>query len=261
MSRLILFAHYDPDCEVKPFVLRHLEGLRELGGRIELVSNSPVPPAEAERLGPRVDRLLLRENVGYDFGMWRDAIGSRDLADLDELVLVNGSVVGPLRPLAPIFRRMEGWDFWGMTESWQHAHHLQSWFLVLRRPVLASAAFRRFFESVLDFRAKDPVIYSYEVGLSTWLWENGFKGGAAFPPSALPRAWLADLLVRRTRPWVYRTRKNPTIYYADRLLAAGMPYLKVELFRRHPRLVRAFRCQGALAGRDLRGLAARGGPP
>jgi rhamnosyltransferase len=260
MSRLVLFAHYDPDGEVKPFVLRHLEGLRELGGRIELLSNSPVPPAEAERLGPRVDRLLVRENVGYDFGMWRDALAGRDLAGVDELVLVNGSVVGPLSPLAPIFGRMEAWDFWGMTESWQHGHHLQSWFLVLRRPVLASEAFRRFFAGVLDYRAKDPVIYSYEVGLSTWLWENGFKGAAAFPASSLPSAWLADLLVRHTRPWVYRTRKNPTVYYADRLLAAGMPYLKVELFRRHPRLVRAFGLERALAGRDLRGLVRRASP-
>jgi lipopolysaccharide biosynthesis protein len=138
-----------------------------------------------------------------------------------------------------------------MTESWQHGQHLQSYFLVFGRQVLSSAAFRQFFAGVLDYRSKNPVIYSYEVGLSTWLRESGFRGGAAFPPASLPAAWVADALVRRTWPWVYRKNKNPTLYYPDRLLAAGMPYLKAELLQGHRLLRRVLQLDRALEGYDL----------
>jgi lipopolysaccharide biosynthesis protein len=236
MNRLIIFAHWDASAEVKPYILTHLKALKALGGEVEFVSNCPLPPAEVDKLRGLTRGVRLRENVGYDFGMWKDALAHADLSRVDEVVLANSSVIGPFFPLAPIFERMNatGWDFWGMTESWTHVHHVQSFFVVLRHAVVHSIALARFFETVMPYRSKDQVILAYELGLSTWLWENGFTGGAAFPPNSQPRAWLADLLVRHTRPWVYRKRKNPTLYYPDRLWRAGMPYLKVDLFRRKP---------------------------
>lgn len=251
MNRLILFAHWDRAAEVKPYILTHLRALRELGAEVEFVSNCPLPPAEVEKVRGFARGVRLRDNVGYDFGMWQDALARTDLSGVDELVLTNSSVVGPVFPLAPIFERMDatGLDFWGMTESWELAHHLQSYFLVMRRAVVQSSALPRFFEAVRPYVSKKQVIFAYELGLSTWLWENGFTGGAAFPPASQPRAWLADLLVRRTRPWVYRKRKNPTIYYPDRLWRAGMPYLKVEFFQRWPLRARLLGLRRVLEGR------------
>ena len=59
-----------------------------------------------------------------------------------------------------------GWDFWGMTENWELCRHIQSYFLVFRRPVLASPALPTFFESVLPFRNKKNVILAYESGVT-----------------------------------------------------------------------------------------------
>lgn len=251
MNRLILFAHWDAAAEVKPYILTHLKALNALGGQVEFVSNCPLPPAEMEKVRRLVGGVLLRDNAGYDFGMWRDALARSDLAGVDELVLTNSSIVGPFFHLAPIFERMDatGWDFWGMTESWQHAHHVQSYFLVMKRAVARSAALARFFGAVQPYRSKQQAVFSYELGLSTWLRENGFKGGAAFPPEAQPRAWLADLLVRGTLPWAYRKRKDPTLYYPDRLWRAGMPYLKVGLFRRWPLRARLLGLRRIVEGR------------
>lgn len=250
--RLVLYAHWDAEARVRPFTLFHLEALRrELGAEIHLVSNSPLGSAEQEKLRPLCARVILRENVGYDFAMWQEALRGLDLAAWDELVLTNSSVVGPLFPLAPIFERMAaaGWDHWGMTESWELCRHLQSWFLVLRAPVLASPALRRFFESVLPYREKWNVILAYEAGLTPFLAEQGFRGAAAFPPEAQPAAWWNDLLVRGTRPWRYRRKKNPTVYYPDRLYRAGMPYLKLELLRSRAGFARRLGLAGVLAGR------------
>lgn len=240
--RLVLYAHWDAEARVRPFTLFHLTALREqLGASVHLVSNSLLGAAEQEKLRPLCARVTLRRNEGYDFAMWQEALRGLDLAAWDELVLTNSSVVGPLFPLAPIFERMAaaGWDYWGMTETWQYQHHVQSWFIVFRAPALASAALPRFFEGVLPYREKKSVIFAYELGLTAFLRDQGLRGGSAFPPEAQPPAPLADLLVRRTLPWSYRKRKDATIYYPDRLLRAGMPYLKRELFRVRPWRARA----------------------
>jgi len=241
MNRLVLLAHHDADAEVKPYVRRHLAALRPLARRIELVSNSPLPAAEVASLGPLVDGVRLRPNTGFDFGMWKDAFAAADLRGVDALVLTNSSVIGPLTPLAPIFERMvgAGWDFWGMTESGQFRLHLQTYFLVFTPRVFGSLAFRSFFESVLPYRNKTNVIHAYELGLTAFLRESGFRGGAAFPVEDLPQRPLADLVVRgRLRSRGYERRKNPTLYFPDRLLAAGMPFVKTELLRAHARRAR-----------------------
>lgn len=251
VRRLVLHAHWDAEARVRPFTLFHLQALRELPATVHLVSNSPLPEVEQAKLRPLCARVLLRENAGYDFGMWQAALAGLDLAAWDELVLTNSSVLGPLFPLGPIFERMAagGADFWGMTESWQYLHHVQSWFLVLRAPVLSSPILRRFFEGVLPYREKKSVIHAYELGLTAALRDAGLRGAAAFPPESQPAAWLADLLVRRTLPWSYRRRKDPTIYYPDRLLRAGMPYVKRELLRAKPWRARALGLTRLVAGR------------
>jgi lipopolysaccharide biosynthesis protein len=143
-----------------------------------------------------------------------------------------------------------------MTESWQHGQHLQSYFLVFGRQVLSSAAFRQFFAGVLDYRSKKQAILAYELGLSAFLLEAGFRGGAAFPGARLAPTLLADVLVRRTRPWAFRRTKNPTLYYPDRLLAAGMPYVKVDLLRRYRWRAMLLGVRRRLRDQDLRGLLA-----
>jgi hypothetical protein len=142
-----------------------------------------------------------------------------------------------------------GWDHWGMTENAELTPHLQSYFLVLRAGALRAPVLRRFFESVLPYRNKKNVILAYEAGLSPLLAEHGLRGGAAFPPESLPPAWWRDLFVRGTRPWAFRRKKNPTLYYADRLWAAGMPYLKLELLRSRARLARRLGVAQLVEGR------------
>src|SRR5687768_7677270 len=103
MRRLALFAHYDPDSEVKPYILYYLERLRVDCARIVFISTSPLPEAEIEKLESRADRVLLKENVGLDFGMWQYAVERENLTGYDELVLTNSSIFGPIYPLTPIF--------------------------------------------------------------------------------------------------------------------------------------------------------------
>lgn len=229
MRRLVLFAHYDGQNRVKPYVLHLLEQLGEACSEIHFVSTSELSASELRKVEACCTRAETKENQGFDFSMWQHALGSVELSAWDELVLLNSSVFGPVRPLAPIFDKMSEapCDFWSMTDSFEIAWHLQSYFLVFKRSAWLSPAFHRFFASVLPYKNKEQLIRSYEVGLTTFLTEAGLKGLALVPVGS----WVHD---GASRARLERKRRNPTSYYPCELLHAGMPLVKVELLRDNP---------------------------
>ncbi len=229
MRRLAIFAHHDASNEVKPYVLYLLRALREICEQITFVSTAALPAHELDRLGEWCSEILLKDNVGFDFGMWKHALGRIRATDWDEVLVTNSSVFGPLWPLSPIFDNMnqQPCDFWGMTSSIQIDWHIQSYFLVFRRRVLESPAFGAFWDSVVPFANKKQVIRSYEVGLTVYLAEQGFRGGAVVPFEHVhPR----QLLVRSR----FKKPMNTTTRVPMRLLARKMPFVKIELLRDNP---------------------------
>ena len=226
MNRVALFAHFDAQNEIKPYVGFLLERLRSSCSRIVFVTTSRPTEIELGKVRPVVDEVLVNDNVGFDFGMWQHALEREKLAACDELVLTNSSSFGPIFPLGPIFERMTAGpsDFWGMTDSIEHRWHLQSYFLVLKRPAISSDAFRAFWESVLPYREKSQTIFSYELGLSQFLVEHGLRPAAFAPLEAWATPAIRKRMSRR-RQW------NPTLFYPSRLLEIGMPFVKVHLLR------------------------------
>lgn len=240
MKRLILFAHFDPENRIRPYICHHLRALHALGGEIHFVSNSSLSPAELDKVRPWVQRTRLRENEGFDFSMWKDALQTCPLEDWDELLLTNSSIVGPLGPLQPLFDRMAGHpcDFWGLTENLWPTPHLQSFFLVFRKSALEAPAFRAFWDSVLPYRNKFGTIFAYEVGLTLYLKDQGLIGEIAFPIEQLPQSWFSDLRFGRKIRTVLRKGRNASLYYPDLLIRSGMPYVKLELLSRNPEKLR-----------------------
>jgi rhamnosyltransferase len=228
MKRLAIFAHFDARNEVKRYVTHYLGALREQVDAITFVSTSTLSERERAKLAPTCDEVLLKDNVGLDFGMWQHALARLDVSAWDELVLTNSSVFGPISPLAAAFQRMERapLDFWGMTDNLEISWHLQSYFLVFRRAVLGSAAWRSFWAGVLPYRDKRQIVRCYEVGLSIWLTENGFRGRALMPK--------ASLRPHRFPRSVWENTQSPTNVDTPELLLRGVPFVKVELLRDNP---------------------------
>jgi rhamnosyltransferase len=226
MKRVAFFAHFDAQDQIKPHVEALLHGLGEVCLRIVFVSTAQLPEAELAKIRPLVEQTLLKENVGLDFAMWQHAFERCDLADCDELILVNSSVVGPVFPLAPIVQQMsqDACDFWGMTDNTEFAWHLQSYFLVFKRRVLESPHFAAFWRNVEPNQSKQQIIERYEVGLSKSLTERGFRG-RAFAATQLWTTGFQRWLMR------YRKRSNTTLWYPLELLNAGMPFVKVALLK------------------------------
>lgn len=250
MARAVLFVHYDPDGVFDDHVVHALRQYRRLADRLVVVSTSArrLPPA----LEPIVDTFIPRENVGYDFCSWKAGLESLgDAAQFDEVVCANDSVYGPLFDLAPAFSdpRIAAADFWGMCLSDQGtagrgggpAPHLQSWFFVMRRPLLESSAFRAFWKSVVPLDSKTDIIDRYELGMSQDFQEAGFRMAGLYDSRLAGRCSLREMLrhvslLEPARSWRlykkgHRPRTNPSELVWDRLIAAGAPFVKVGLFR------------------------------
>ena len=243
-------AHYDPDGVFDAHCVAALREYRKISRHVIVVSTStPALPSEANHL---VDSFVCRENSGYDFGSWRAGIETlADPAAFDEIVCVNDSVYGPLFDLAPVFRdpRIAAADFWGMCLSEQGTKrrgrtscpHVQSWFFVMRRPLLESAAFADFWRTVEPQACKDDVIDRYELGMTEHFLRAGFRMAALYDARARGIATWAEIrphvaLAEPRRSWRHmkkarRRPHNPSELFPLRLLAAGVPFLKVGLFR------------------------------
>jgi O-antigen biosynthesis protein len=239
MRRIAIFAHYDPDARIRGYVLHHIAALREVCAEIHFLSTAGLGDGELAKLDGLVTTRRLCENVGYDFGMWAQALASRGLGDIDELVLTNSSVLGPLVPMARVFERMapSRCDFWSVTDNVEYEYHLQSYFVVLRQAPLRGGQVERFFESVLPYRNKTQVIRSYEVGLTHFLLDQGFA---------------PDVLASVYDPGIGLGSFNASLFAPLALLDHGVPYVKVELLRDNPHQI-------SLAGVRAR-MAAAGYP-
>ena len=112
-----------------------------------------------EYVFPWVDNIYYRTNKGYDSGAYKDALcsflGWDEVYKYDELILVNDSFFGFFYPLKDSFQLMdkEKCDFWGMTGQaageykdpfYSFDEHVHSYFMVFKKNVLKSKAFKSF---------------------------------------------------------------------------------------------------------------------
>ena len=241
---VVVFAHFDRRGAVQEHVMHYLIGLHETGLSVIFVSNSgQLLPEAVARLRPLCAAILVRRNIGYDFGAWREAIERLTLPrpQTEMLVLANDSVYGPLHPLQETFDRIRFNEapVWGLTESWQIGYHLQSYFLAFDNRVLCSPAWRRFWAGVRPAPSKHWLIRHYEVGLTQAMTRAGFPCKAIWPHELLARnrnddpasAWS-----RRTNRFGRAARRplNPTSDLWRPLLQCGFPFIKRELLRDNP---------------------------
>ncbi len=264
-SRCVVFAHYDRDGFVDEYVLCYLRSLAEVSERIVFVTTGGISPADERRVLDVCWKVISRDNKGYDFLSYKYGIKLLESECYDELLLCNDSVYGPLTSLGQMFARMHAvpCDYWGITESYAHSWHLQSYFLVFRKNVVESQFFTEFWANVKVESTKRDVIDKYEVGLSRALRMAGFHGKAyvGYKPTIKELFSAYTKLITRRRffsrmqrlvsdstaggkaqfkvpgkaLWSVYRRLNPThFFWRSTIRRAGMPFIKVELLRDNP---------------------------
>lgn len=224
--RAVVYVIYDPRGRVEPYVLHALTALREHAHHVVAVVNGALRDDARSQLEAVADEVVRRENTGWDIWGQKtgiDLLGER-AAEFDEIILTNDTWFGPVRPFGPVFEAMEAreTDFWGLTDhprveqelSWTGEvipYHLQSHWIAVRRRMLRSPEWRRYWAELPVFENWTEAVTRHEVIFTERFAEAGFRHAVCFPHER------------------YDT-ENPSVFNADDMLADGCPVVKRKTF-------------------------------
>lgn len=187
VRRLGVFLFWDPDETVAAYVKASLAAFRPFFERLVVVVNGQVDMAGQNALADAADEVWYRENVGYDVGGYKYAIerlGFERISTFDELVLLNYTFYAPINDIGKTFQRMEasGADFWGLTDFRDTKQNfVQSYFIAMRRRLLKSEAFARYWTDMPPIVSINDSIEHHEKAFTKYFSGKGFSWEVAFP--------------------------------------------------------------------------------
>jgi rhamnosyltransferase len=249
-KRCCLFAHYDKDNIVDPYVLRYIDALQPFTSHFVFITTSQLDETEQSKLEQRNISVICRENVGYDFYSWKVGLESVDLSQFNELLQVNDSCYAPLFSFNDIFEKMEEekCDFWSITRSHYYGKHAQSYFVCYREPIIRNLKFLKFWKEMVPLKEKRQVIVNYEAGISRMLLAQKYSMQQYFSITLrhYARTFFRNLALklsttRNLNPYKYFRAiilSNPTFHFYREMLDAKVPLIKIALLRGDPYFVK-----------------------
>jgi len=229
--RVCLFASYESQPRVSREVITYCRALAPFFDRIVLLTNDDRGPILNASEIP-VAAVVQVPNAWYDMGMHWRVLKNAPLDSVKRLALVNDSCL-LVRPLDELFAVAKPSPFWGVSDSFEIAHHLQYFFVVFEAEALATL--RRFVDAS-DFNAYGPNVdvraiacRDFEVGLSVFMEANGIALHGVYSPASM----LATPAVRDVQPDASRLAIqciNPSMMLWDRMLVAGCPIVKKKRY-------------------------------
>lgn len=162
----LLYQKYD----IPKNVLNVLEKLSNKGVNIIVVSNLKITAEREAQLEPFIHRLIVRRNIGRDFGGYR----------LGVLTLLDESSYDPERLLIlndSIFYRDEGLDFFisemlsrheyvGVAENYEFQYHVGSYALAMGPKVIKDKRFKTYWKQYKLTEVRPKVIKRGEMELN-----------------------------------------------------------------------------------------------
>ena len=197
MKRLALYMFHDGAGVARRYVLHALQAIRPHVDRIVVVSNGPLQAASRTALQQVVEVVHERANVGFDVGAYREGlievIGWQNLAEYDELLLLNYTFYAPIFSFAEAFAKLAAADvdFWGLTAFKGPAqvgerlipYHLQSHFIAVRKRLFESAAFREYWQSMPAIESYRDSIDRHEIRFTPHFEALGFRHAVYCDPA------------------------------------------------------------------------------
>lgn len=243
MRRLGIFVFFDKDGVVDRYVDTMLEDVACNVYRLIIVCNGNLNEDGYKILSKYSNDIFKRENIGYDAGAYKDAIldyaGIDEIRNYDELLLLNDTFYGPFYPFERIFMKMSTSlaDVWGLTMhqafEWKGKNrnrHIQSYFVVIRKAVLESEIFSKYWRELNYPKNKEAAIENFELEFSQLMAENGFSLEAIYDKNGdggIDESLLKphDLIKNYKLPIIKRNSLLQLDYMADEGIAI-LAYIK-----------------------------------
>jgi rhamnosyltransferase len=241
-DRLCIFSHFDKHNLIDAYIIESLKALNKLDCAIIFVSAcAGLDDEEVAKISPFVAEIIIKQNLGRDFGSWKVGLDAvHNLDEFSQVVLINDSVYGPLYDLQEMFDHMEqrNLDLWAVTDSWERAWHLQSYFMVCESRFFKSEFFRTFWQQFRFIDNKEYCINHYEVGLSQRALRHNLKLGVYCDYNqVLEEALLTetDVITKRFLTHAAALPINISHFCWKTLIEKfRCPFLKIELLRDNP---------------------------
>jgi lipopolysaccharide biosynthesis protein len=234
---LVLFAHFDAQGVVDPYVVYYLRALHGLGATIIFVSGSPtLTPESVAPLRSLCAGIYTRRTLSLDFGSWHLAwsiVRHRgwSLDEFDRFVIANDSVFGPLFPIEEMWDSFHDADMYGAIESAEYTSHLQSFFVAWDLNSRTRSFLNDFWNGFSYIVDKNRLIRRYEIGLS----KRARKAGLTIKPFVSAATIEATYRRSPAHEWASRFSGPPTnntLYFWDGLIQhLRFPFLKSILPR------------------------------
>ncbi|MFC5528946.1 rhamnan synthesis F family protein [Cohnella yongneupensis] len=192
-KRLGFFHIHNIEGIVHDYVAYLLDEVARNVDHLVIVSSDPLQEDGVRRLTDYTEDLFVRDRYSSDSAAFKDLLSGRygwdKVRQFDELVIVNDTCYGPLYSLKQVFDEMDrrSADFWGVTNQYpfpnpwgkssteKHVpYHVQSYFLVVKRSLLQSEDFKRFWDSLGSIDSREDSLLKYEARFTSYFTELGY---------------------------------------------------------------------------------------
>ena len=233
-------------------------------GNIVLVINCDCQACTQENLPKEFlgHTILIRKNIGYDWGGYRDLLLSVGTSDRPFITIMNNSIV-PLFPYSAFLDRQErlAMEIKGLTgavESATPIRHLQSFCMTFSNQALNSGI-TEWLKGTKNVSSKWAMVYFREIQLCRIAKHNSIEWRALLSNDVIRRFSKNnfDIVSDYKDSHVYQMvcknlntgRLNPSHHLWRFLLELGFPFIKKELLRDNPANLPDFRLARSLVGK------------
>lgn len=186
MKRLVIMACYNPTGQIEEFERRLIKEVKAYASCFYIVYNGNIAEQAFSFLKNEASTVIVRGNIGYDAGAYKDAILQADLNEYDELLLLNDTFYGFFYSLDEFMQKTASQnkiDFWGLTKHPDGENrlgyfdeHIQAYFLLIKSRMLHGKDFIQFWEELSYPENYDAAVRKFEIRFSSFFKERGYKG-------------------------------------------------------------------------------------
>lgn len=180
IKRVCLFAGYSKEKVIEEYVVYLISKLSTISD-VYYLSDNNLSEEEKNKIKPYTHGVYGFSHGKYDFGSWQELIyilGWEKLAEYDELILINDSVIGPIFNINILIEKTildSQWQVCGINSAYDYkTWHLSSYFLMIKKEVFLSKPFKDYIHGIEKEERVEKVIEKYEIGLSKMLHKEGY---------------------------------------------------------------------------------------
>lgn len=183
-KRLGIIVLFDKNSTIDEYAYYLLDSLKDFLTEMIIVVNGNILLEAENRIRKKYDNLIIRENIGFDGGAYKDVflnyLNPDFVSQWDEIVLCNDSFYGPFEKWDNIFSYMddEEADFWGLSRYKRddlYPEHIQAYFLVCRHSMLHKDDFYAFWKQLAYPQNYHEAVLEFEINFSNYFRKLGYS--------------------------------------------------------------------------------------